>query len=249
MLFEAELALMACAIGLYLYDSAFLLYYNEAVVSPKGRDGWSVSFGSTMHFRGKELFIPFPLTPHRPLFRLTWNLDQPRRACDPGWTSRRAALRPLVPLVWGMALAVFVLLPLGLFSRLGDGMLLAAIALLYLNIVAALGWLALERGRLGIAGKRLAALAFEALVCSPFAINLIRKVSAEMPVQEDLVDAALRLQAPEDWDRTRKQLVARIEEELEAEDEGSARASFLRKRRQHLLEAATSAACPSPKSS
>lgn len=233
----AESVLMACAVGLYLVDSALLLYFNEGVVSPKGRDGWIVRFGSTLRLRGRELFIPSPLAPHRPLFRLAWN-PEGGGAGDPTWTSRRAALSPLAPLVWGMALAVFVLLPLGLFTRLGDAMLLAAVALLYLSIVAALGWLALARRRLGIAGKRLTALAFEALVCSPLAINLVRKVSAEMPANEDLVAAARRLQAPQDWDRARRQFISRIEEELDAEDESSARASLLRKRRQDLLQAA-----------
>lgn len=238
MLVEAELALMACAAGLYLYDSACLLYCNEGVVSPKGRDGWVVRFGSTLRLRGKELFVPSPLAPHRPTFRLTWDPDQAARASDPEWVSLRGALRPLAPLVWGMALALFVLLPLGFFTRLGDGMLLAAVAILYLNIFAALGWLAFARRRLGIAGRRLAAFAFESLVCSPFAINLVRKVSAEMTVREDLVDAARRLQAPGDWDRSRLQFISRIEEELEAEDEESARAALLRRRREDLLQAA-----------
>lgn len=236
---EAELALMAGAAALYLADSAFLLYSNEGVVSPKGRNGWSVRFGSTLRLRGKELFVPSPLTPHRPVFRLTWDPDQAGRAGDPSWSARRGALGPLTPLVWGMALALFALLPLGLYTRLGDAALLAAIALLYVSIIAALGWLALARRRLGIAGRRLAALAFESLVCPPLALNVIRKVSAEMTAREDLVDAARRLLAPADWERARLQFVSRIEEELESEDEDSARASRLRRRRQDLLQAAT----------
>jgi len=234
MMLEAEAGLMALAVGLYLYDSALLLYFNEGIVAPKGRGRWAVSFGSSLQLRGRELFLPPPWTPHRPLFRLAWSLEEPGTAAETGWTERRALFRPLAPMVLGMALAVFVLLPLGLFSRLGERMLLLAVLLLYANIVVALLWFALKRSAFGLTRRRLAALAVEALLCSPFALNLVRKVSSEMPVGEELDHAARRLQAPEDWRESRARLIARIDEELGAEDEASARGAALRARRASL---------------
>lgn len=218
---------MLAAAGLYLYDSALLLYRDEGVVSTVGRSGWAVRFGSGIQLRRKYLFIPSPLTPHRPIFRLVWKPETGVTA-DRRWTERRTLFEPLAPLVWGMLASIFVLLPLGLFFRLGDAMLLGAVALLYLNILALLGWIALKRASFGLTRRRFAALAFEALICSPFALNLVRKISAEMPVDENLVDAVRRLQKAEDWEASRRQILAKIDEELDLEDEQSGRASALK---------------------
>jgi hypothetical protein len=233
---QAEIALMLAVAGLYLYDSAFLLYGNEGVVSATGRNGWAVRFGSAIQLCGRNLFIPSPLLAHRPIFRLMWKEEVSAAAVDRDWTERRALFEPLAPLVWGMLASLFVLLPLGLFTRLGDAMVLAAVALLYLNILALLGWLAFKRAAFGVTGRRLAALAFEALVCSPFALNLVRKISAEMSVHEDLIHAARRLQKAEDWDASRKQIIARIDEELDF-DEGaeSTRAIALKTLKEQLV--------------
>ena len=226
MIVEAEAGLMLAAAGLYLYDSALLLYRDEGVASTAGRAGWTVRFGSGIQIRGRYLFVPSPLMPHRPVFRLVWK-PEPAAAADRRWTERRTLFEPLMPLVLGMLVSIFVLVPAGLFLRLGDTMLLAAFAFLYLNILALLGWVALKRASFGLTGRRFAVLAFEALVCSPFALNIVRKISAEMPVEENLVDAARRLQKAHDWEVSRRQILARIDEELDFEDEQSRRASAL----------------------
>jgi hypothetical protein len=231
---EAEVALMLIAAGLYLYDSALLLYGDEGVICAVGGNGWAVRFGSGIRIRGRDLFIPSPLLPHRPLFRLVWNTEGRGVAAEARWTERRALFKPLAPFVWGILGSLFVLLPLGLFSRLGDAMVLAAVAVLYLNIVVLLGWLALKRAMFGVTRARLARLAFEALICSPLALNLVRKISAEMPVDEDLVHAARRLQTAEDWQASRKEIIARIEEELDFAAEESRHAAALKTLKEEL---------------
>ena len=118
-------------------------------------------------------------------------------------------------------------------------MLLSSILLLYLNVVAALLWSAFNRAKYGLSGRRFAGLAFESLICPPFALNLIRKISAAMPVEEDLVTAARRLQRPGDWNATRMEFVARLDEEIEGEDQDSERAAVLKDYRQKLIEEET----------
>jgi hypothetical protein len=230
---QAELTLMLMATGLYLYDSALLLYSNEGVVLAAGRKRWAVRFGCGLQIRGRNLFIPSPLLPHRPVFRLVWGAGG-AAAAERGWTERRALFEPLAPLVWGMLASIFVLLPLGLFTRLGEALVLAAVALLYLNILALLGWLALKRARFGVSRARLAALAFESLLCSPFALNLVRKISAAIPVDEDLVDAARRLQGADEWQASRRQIIERIDEQLDFEDEASKRTTALKALKEEL---------------
>ncbi|HEY4373090.1 MAG TPA: hypothetical protein VGN52_14260 [Burkholderiales bacterium] len=230
---SAELALMGLVVALHLYDSALLLYVNEGVLSPKGRRGWMVAFGSDkLQLRGREAYLPSPLRLHRPQYRLAWRFED--GAVDQRWAPDARLFRPLAPLVWGMALALFVLLPLGLFTSLGHAALLAALLLLYGSMAAALAWLWLKRKRLRIAARALAALSFECLTCAPFALNLVRHLSARMPADEDLECAARRLQQPADWARTRRRMIARLEEELEAEEPESERALRLKAHRERL---------------
>jgi hypothetical protein len=225
---QAELALVLVAAGLYLYDSAMLLHGDEGVVIGE-RKRWAVKFGSGILIRGRNLFLPSPLLPHQPIFRLVWRAERPAEpSSGQAWGERRRLFAPFAPLVWGMFVSIFVLLPIGLFTRLGEAMVLAAIALLYLNIVALLCWLALRRGALGLSRARLAMLSFESLVCSPFALNLVRKISAAMPVEDDLIRVARRLQSVDDWALSRAQVIARIDEELDFEALESKRAGALK---------------------
>lgn len=228
---------MLVALGLYLFDSAVLLHINEAVITPRRGGGWRLRFGSR-HFtiRGLELYLPSPFLPHRPGFRLLWE-SRPGPVDAPGtWEARRRLFRPVAPLVWSMACALFVLLPLGLYSVLGDWALLLAIAMLYSGIGGALLWLGMKRKQLGLSARRLAILAFELLACPPFAVNVVRRVAAEMPLDADLVAAARALQRPEDWAATRGELISRLDEQIDAEDENSERSALLKQSRHGLLE-------------
>jgi hypothetical protein len=228
---------MALVVGLYLYDSLLLLHRNEGILTPARRGRWSVGLGSR-HYRllGKALFLPNPLLPHRPLFRLSWRFEGDSAAAQEDWDAHRNALRRIAPMIWLMAVAFFVLLPMGFFTKLGDAALLAGLVLLYLSIISALAWVWRHRLKFNLAGKPFAALAFESLVCSPFALNLIRRVAAHIPVREDLVSASRRLQTADDWHATRAKLVARLDEAIELEEEGSRRMAGLLEHRRRMTE-------------
>ncbi|MBI4988462.1 MAG: hypothetical protein HZC23_06520 [Rhodocyclales bacterium] len=230
---------MAAAIGLYVYDSALLLRGNEGILFPRRSNGWGVSFGSrNFQIMGKEPFLPNPFLPHRPLFRLSWKFEGAplSEACDPP----RGAFMALAPWVWIMAISLFVLFPLGFFSRLGDRMLLMGIGSLYLSILVALVLLWHKREQLSISHRRFAALAFESLICPPFALNMIRHVSVSIPVAEDLVIAARRLQKPSHWHATCAGCLARLDSEIECEEEGTERMCLLQAHRRRLHEEAES---------
>jgi len=221
---------MAVAAGLFFYDSALLLYCNEGVLMPRGHTGWVVRFGSDkIQLLGKEVYIPNPLLIHRPMFRLAWNFEG--AAVDAQWQPARNSFRVLVPLVWSMAIALFVLLPLGIFSRLGEPMLMLAVALLYGSLIASLVWTWFNRRRLKLSPRQLAALSFECMVCSPFALNLIRHLSVCTPVEQDLEHAARRLLSPVEWEATRAALMARLDDEIAYEQQGSARLQRLQQHR------------------
>lgn len=235
--------MMIAVVGLYLYDSALLLYCNEAILVPRRNSNWNVVFGSE-HLRviGKEVYIPNPFQMHRPLFRASWDYVGGAKTQET-WEPPRKSFMPLTPLVWNMAVALFVFLPLGFFTRLGDSILRPALVLLFSSILAALVWIWIHRTEFRITTKRFIGLAFESLVCPPFALNLVRHVAMTVPVSEDLVSVARRLQNPNDWRRTREQLIRRLSNEMEYEDTGSARYALLQDRRRGLDCEGTS--CPS----
>ena len=131
-------------------------------------------------------------------------------------------------------MVLFLLLPLGLFTSLGSRILIAAAGLLYLSIVFALSYLWAYRETLGLTRKQVGKLAFEYLICPPFALNLIRAVSLAQPAREDLISAARRLETAEAWKATREQLLLRLNEEIEMEDETSVRMAGLRDQRAQL---------------
>lgn len=239
MVFQAEILLMAAAIGLYVYDSALLLRGNEGILFPRRINAWGVGFGShRFQILGKEPFLPNPFLPHRPLFRLSWKFEgKPlSEPCNPPV----GAFLALVPWVWIMAISLFVLFPLGFFSRLGDRMLLMGIASLYLSIFVALGLLWNKREQFYLSRRRFSALAFESLICPPFALNMIRHVSVSIPVAEDLVSAARRLQDPSHWHATRAECLRRLDSEIECEEENTGRMSLLQEYRRRLHEEAES---------
>src|SRR6185295_9187695 len=158
---------------------------------------------------------PNPLLPHRPVFKLSWQLGGGAVVvAHENWDALRSAARPRAPLIWLMALALFVLLPLGFFPTLGDRALVAALVVLYSSVIAALVWIWRNRGVFGLAGRQFTALAFESMVCTPFALNLAKKLAAQAATREDLVSASRRLQTSEDWQITSALIVARLDEAI-----------------------------------
>ena len=65
---------------------------------------------------------------------------------------------------------------------------MAILAVIYLQILSLVAWLFFSRRKLGLTWKTCLLLAFESLVCIPYAINMHRKI-AEKLVPTDVTDA------------------------------------------------------------
>ena len=245
MFLPAEFLLITAVIGLYIYDSMILLYRNEGILSPSFKNVWGVYFGAErFQIRGKELFVPNIFFPHRPLYRLSWS-DKGVPLAD-AWVAPKRAFPALVPWVWGMEIALFMLLPLGLFSRFGDLMIVAMLLVFYGSATIALVWIWRNRAHLQCSSRRFAGLAFESLTCPPFALNLIRHLSLGMTINEDLVCVSRHLQSPDEWAATQVRFLARIEDEIAWSEENSQQYQRLLAHRQRLSQ--EGAPCPEQKS-
>lgn len=176
MLHDKWLLMLAIAC-LYLYDSALLLFHNEnEVVLEAGGRGYNVSIGSAMELGGKHLFLPNPCFPHRALARLSWPNGGSPDWRPARWKRSQLALCTIAPWTRVLFGLFFVALPLALgFGT--DVLLLGWLALTYLSIVAMLVHVYRHRTALGLPPRAVLALAVDALLCAPFALNMIRKIS------------------------------------------------------------------------
>lgn len=228
-------------VGLYLYDSIRLLAGNEALLCRTRGGKWSILFGSDrFQIRGKEPLLPNPFLPHRPLYRLVWQtegLPGPVRQ----WTPPPGNLYfPLAPFIFGMALGLFGLIPLGLFSKFGNVTIAAGIVVFYLNALSVLTCVWIKREAYQCSGRRFASLAFESLTCPPFALNIVRHLSMAIPVSEDMLSAGRRILGENEWAEAVDQFVIRVDNEIAWEPEGSNRARALTTHRQYLQQESNS---------
>lgn len=174
-------ALLGGIVLLYLYDSSLLLFHDEVAFETRRR-GAIVPGGLMLELGGRVLFVPNPLTPHRPLYRLGWLAPAPATGSRTGGRAlRRMALRCSVLAPWSVLLLVLfvVALPAALWMAGTHIALLAWLAATYATIVVALGVAVVQRRRLGVTNRQLWSLARDALLCPPFALNMMRKVSLE----------------------------------------------------------------------
>ena len=230
-----EFVLQGAVIALYLYDSALLLHANEGVLTTVGRSRWQVRLGSeTFQWQGKGILLPNPLTPHRPYYRLLWNMCGSSSKTTPVAAPARS-YGWLTPLTWLMAVALFVLLPLGLFTRFGDLMIVAALLCFYSAALGSLGYLWRQRNRFHCPAKRFVHLAFESLTCPPFALNMVRHLSLAQKCSADLAIAAQTLQSSADWERTSTLFIERLDDEINWAEDKADIVGQLRQQRDRLL--------------
>ncbi len=223
---------MALAAALYLYDSSALLYRNEALLSCSASGRWHAAFGWTRFvIAGRSLVMLNPFTVGQPAFRLQWQFEAAVSAApDTGW---QTMARRLIGLRWsarGAACGLFVLLPLGLFTPLGAGAIWAAVLFIYGSAIFGVIHLWILKDSLGLTAAGYAALAFECLVCPPFAANMIRRIALRQRITESFPHAAANLLRGEQRLRARAQCEARLDEVIIAvEGPGDAAALQARK--------------------
>lgn len=222
---------MGIYVGLYIYDSALLLLPNEGILKACFASQWRSSFGSkNTTFFGKELYLPNLFGPATPIFRLSWKYETsvPSRTTD--WDSCIPTLRWFLVPTWLQFSFSFVLLPLALFGHFGDSLLLAVFALIYLCVALIVVLLYFAKAALSIGSREFWLTALDLLICPPFAINVVRRLSLRQNVTEDFVEAARRLEKPEHWRETEIELCKRLLDEVNCEEEDTPRATALKQR-------------------
>lgn len=222
---------MAIYVGLYIFDSVLLLHSNEGVLIAGNAKNWRSGFGSkNTTFAGKELYIPNMLRPATPIFRLNWQYEASSSGLGTGWESCIETLRWFRVPIWLLFSMSFVILPIALFGHYGDSLLLIVFSLIYLCVASIVVLLYLAKKSLTISSREFWFSAFDLVICPPFAINVIRRLSLRQHVNEDFVAAACRLQKVAHWRETEIELRNRLIDEVNCEDGDTPRAKALKKR-------------------
>jgi len=238
---SSELELFALALLLYLYDSTVLLYANEAILRCERGDVWRVSTGwSGILVAGRKVCVLNPFTPYAACAKLRWVLGAPGGSTlsDESWSQELPKYKVASPWVLAAASALFVLLPLGLFTPLGLYATFPAVGVLYSSILIAL--VVMRRRNLqALPRLKFAGLIFECLACPPFGINLIRRVALQTRVNESLLRAGHRLLPPLEWTALRAHCVATLDQELLALEDGAPQRQALEAQRARLSDQAS----------
>ena len=230
-----EVELLALAIIFYLYDSSVLLYSNEVVFTCDGAKRWAVTTGrSGLVFAGRTLCVLNPFTPHRPSFRLNWQFDGLQPDDDPAWSARAQDLKTLAPATLAAAIALYILLPLGMFTPLGRYAVIPAVVLLYGSTVFALLQLRRKEIVKTFSRKRFLGFAFECIACPPFAVNMVRRLTLGLRIAEPVPLAAVRLLDADRWAQLREFCITRLDEAMQLAAEHSDEVSMLEAQKQRL---------------
>lgn len=207
---------MALAVVLFLYDSSLLLYSNEALLITNAKRRWMTKFGANRFvIAGRTLALLNPFGVGQPAFRLQWQLDvAEENHPDMTWETFAQQVIRLRWWAWGAWCGLFVALPLGLFTAIGAPAIWAAVAMSYGSALGGVIHLWFSRHTFSITGSTFALLAFEAVLCPPFAANLVRRIAMRHRVLESFPHAAGRLLRGDERVAARAQCESLLTEEL-----------------------------------
>ena len=206
-----EVWLSLGAMAFYLADSFVLLYADQLLVEQTAGSWWPRR-GSAMLLAGRRPFLPNPFAPQRPL--LTFSLEQ-LLGSQPAQDDE---LRPLLEAIGPLRVLVLVLLvlfgsmPVLLYVAGTGAAFLCWLGCVYAVVLLMAGVLWRRRRALGISPGTAAKLGFECIVCSPLAINLVRRVTLRAPTPD--LEGARRLMDADAFDRLTDATFQMLEERL-----------------------------------
>lgn len=196
MLSHDQWLLMGGVVGLYLYDSILMLCHNEIALEKK-IGGYIVFSGGMLELGGRHLFLPNPCCPHRTIMRLSWPDngllgEQVQRMQK---SRVELILSIIAPWTWGLFGLFFLALPSALWIGT-SAVLLGWLVLTYLVIVAMLTQVCRYRRGLNLSARAVVGLALDALLCAPFAMNIVRKISLRQVPSSSLRAIAATMHSP-----------------------------------------------------
>lgn len=205
-------------VGFYLYDSAKLCFYNEFFILK----GFSAKFklqlqNNRLSILKKFLMIPSPFSPQYLCFIVRWQLtqtDQHNEVIQQEINHIlhiQKILKPLQALIFLNALLMLILFPMALLSQWNYLYMAILIVLIYSINIISIGCVFLQRKNLCLSNLKFSHLVVDALLCPPFALNMLQKISLASDFKTDGIILAQHLLQAEDFQALISQTIADIE--------------------------------------
>lgn len=195
-----DILLPVGAAAFYLYDCLLPLYGNELLLTCRGK-AWIVRRPSHFVLFGRKIAVLPLLLPNEPAFQAAVSPQQIVSASETGGTDDVAQF---LAATRGLGAIALILMALLLFAlpvasiALGAGIIVLGIFVAYyLTLLAGLALVFRRRQALGVAGRGFAALAFDVLLCPPFGVNILRKVTLRGGLRGNPVAFARRQFGPD----------------------------------------------------
>ncbi|RZF56866.1 hypothetical protein EXE30_01000 [Acinetobacter halotolerans] len=191
-------------VGFYIYDSAHLYFYNEFNI----QKGLGSTFKSQLLSRQlnifhKYLFIPNLWFSHQLLFKCAWKIKDSDPTIHPhDIIHLKNISQTLKPLQW-VNILLFVLtlavLPFLITFKAGYLTLAIILVIIYsLNLISIL-FVIVKREKLQLSWLKIMQLSLDALLCPPFALNLLRKISLNYHTKTDGILLAAQILDPQQY--------------------------------------------------
>jgi hypothetical protein len=211
-----EILLVLGVIGFYTLDSAMLLYSNELVFLENDNHWNFVSPNSKWHFLRKRLYIPNLLSPDTAQFRVFWSsATENEQVIDEESLVEFSGSLSFIRLMVMLLLILFFLeLPLVLFWFHTDSLLIVLFGFIYFCIFTMLVHIFRNRKKLALSKKNYFLIAFEAIACPPFAINVLRRITLNRFLADDPVEFAREYFDEDKFQRVKVAVCTKIDERL-----------------------------------
>lgn len=207
---------MLAICAFYVYDACVPLAADAGQLR-RGRSGWR-GLLAMQGFEVRWAYLAWPalLLPHQPVYTLRWDPAHVHLSGNAQAVrhlqAHAASFTGFALPLYGLGAALFALLPTVLFIRPSETAQLGALALIY-GFALWIALLARRHGQRGHTPRRTArSVAVQAILCPPFALNAVRKLSAAHSPPCDWLQAAHTLLEPGEW----RDLAQRAQSVIEA---------------------------------
>lgn len=179
-------------VGLYLYDSAILCFYNNIFICKGIRKHFKYQCISLNFSFGKKfVLMPSLIFPYQLLFKGHWQLhNRSITNLDQDLLNIKKITQLLKPLQFiNIILFIATILLLPVFIILEFSYLLLALLIfgIYLLNLLNFTYIVLKRKSLHLSKRHLFQFLLDVLFCPPFSLNILRKISLNYAIHTDSI--------------------------------------------------------------
>lgn len=227
-------------IGIYLFyiSNSLKLLHNNQLILCMTLGKWKVICpDSQWQILRKTPYLFNPFLANSPIFCGTWSTATEANNIEAAIAIDEFvnALSPLNYFVIILFVMMCLCIPLALLTYGTGFVFLSMMLITYTTILVMLAVLYTKRTELGLSQRNYFSIAFDCIVCPPYAINLIRKITWQYKVKFNLIEFAVSKLNRDDFSKLVQGLILRLDEQLLNEDVNSVRCEKLKTYRCKLL--------------